>query len=115
MDTLLKNGDFVKNAFGHPVTVEGYNEILQRVLIRLAVKRGSFILDKYLGSNLYMISNGNRVTAESEAVLYAREALMDMVNVQVLSANVQLSDLDTANVLVKVKILNNIAEIIVEL
>lgn len=62
MDTALNNGDFLLSSNGHPVVIADVEELLQRALIRLCVKKGSFIYDRNLGSELYKLrayySNG---------------------------------------------------------
>ncbi len=57
MDTALSGGDFLKSSNGHPVYVSNIEELLQRALIRLCVKKGSFIYDRELGSELYKLRN----------------------------------------------------------
>lgn len=63
MDTALNNGDFLLTSNGHPVQICDIEELLQRALIRLCVKKGSFIYDRNLGSELYKLrayySDGN--------------------------------------------------------
>lgn len=82
MDTALENGDFYTNDRKHLVTLYDNEELLQRAIIRLCVKKGSFIYDKELGSKLYTLShNANDVKAE--VLSYAREALLDMDSVTV--------------------------------
>lgn len=103
-DTLLHNGDFVRNPFGHPVTLNGYNELLQQILIRLSIKKGSFELDKELGSNIYRLKSANSTILNNEALIYAREALMAMENIQVISADVEMLNTDSAIVTVRVKL-----------
>lgn len=62
MDTAIKDGDFQTNGSGLPVRISGAQELLQRVMFRLTVKKGSFFYDQQLGSRLYTLkgSYGNR-------------------------------------------------------
>lgn len=53
MDNLLANGDMVLNHCGDVQSVDGLKEIIQRVLIRLTVRKGNFPYDPQLGSELY--------------------------------------------------------------
>ena len=78
MDTAISNGDFICDSKGIPVELTGYDELLQRVLIRLTVKKGSFIYDTSLGSRLYTLksTDGN---LKERALSLVREALVDDV------------------------------------
>lgn len=82
MDTALKNGDFYLGTTGKPMAISGMKEMLQRALIRLTVKKGSFIYDKNLGSNLYTLkaTSGN---IKNKATLIVKEALADMTEITV--------------------------------
>lgn len=101
MEPLLSGGDFRMDAFGHPVTISGAQELLQRVLIRLSVKRGAFRLDPSLGSNLYLLKVTKSL--DRDALTYAKEALIDIPDIRVLSAHVELEENGSATVLVRVK------------
>ncbi len=91
MDTALKNGDFCLGTTGKPFLISGAKEILQRALIRLTVKKGSFIYDKNLGSRLYTLksSTGN---LKNTASILVNEALADMKEVKVDSVDVSFAD-----------------------
>ena len=80
MDTAISNGDFICDSKGIPVELTGYDELLQRVLIRLTVKKGSFIYDTSLGSRLYTLksTDGN---LKERALSLVREALVDISEV----------------------------------
>ena len=80
MDTAISNGDFICDSKGVPVELTGYDELLQRVLIRLTVKKGSFIYDTSLGSRLYTLkaTDGN---IKERALSLVREALIDISEV----------------------------------
>lgn len=82
MDTAVSNGDFILDTRKNLVELTGYNELLQRVLIRLGVKSGSFVYDKNLGSRLYTLkaSDGN---LSEKALALVREALVDIPEVLV--------------------------------
>ena len=71
MDTLLTpDGDFELGENGLPKKIEDTKEILQKVLISLTVKKGSFIYQKNLGSELYKVksidSNSQSIKEEAE-------------------------------------------------
>lgn len=111
MDTLLVNGDFQTDSFGHPVTVSGNQELLQRALIRLSVKRGAFAPDPSLGSRFDRLSAPYGKKLDEEALLYAREALMELPEVQVLSARVTAQEDGSSLIFVRVKAMGQVAEL----
>lgn len=82
MDTAISSGDFLCDAKGYPIEISGYDEILQRVLIQLTVKKGSFIYDKSLGSRLYTLkaTDGN---LKERALSLVQEALINVSEVTV--------------------------------
>ena len=87
MDTALFNGDFLCDSRGFPITISGINEILQRILIRLSVKKGKFVYDKDLGSELYKLDI-NEENAEARALSLVREALSDIKNIKVKEVSI---------------------------
>ena len=91
MDTAISNGDFLKDSRGMPIMLDGIDEILQRVKIRLAVKKGTFLYDKNLGSNLYSLKSDMENLNEM-ALSYAREATASMCGVDIESAEVISND-----------------------
>ena len=88
MDTLLYGGDFAKDARGYPVLVSGVQELLQQALIRLKVKKGSFVYDPELGSELHTLQPGGS-DLSAQALRLAREALKQMGSIQVQQAAVR--------------------------
>lgn len=91
MDTAINNGDFLLNSVGKPFIISEEKEILQQVLIRLTVKKGSFIYDPNLGSNLYTIkpSQGN---INNRVLSIVREALAPMSKIIVDNVNINLNN-----------------------
>ena len=84
---------------------------MQRILIRLCVKRGCFKPDADFGSRLYTLSPKNPREASRDAFMYAEEALKDMDNVRVLSALAVFREPGNAEVTVKVSVNNEISDI----
>lgn len=82
MDTAINSGDFLLDSRGFPSVVSGIPEILQRVLIRLTVKKGSFIYDTNLGSDLYKLKAGSK-NIKGEALNMIREAISPLYGVEV--------------------------------
>lgn len=79
MDTLILGGDHAIDERGLPVALDGAREAAQRAMIRLSVRRGSFALDKNLGSMLHTLSGADSGLAQS----YVQDALSDMDGVRV--------------------------------
>ena len=84
MDTQLQYGDFVLDGRGLPVSITGIQEIAQRALIRLTVRRGSFALDPQLGSNLYRLPANSPDIVDQLAFQYVTEALQPMPQLKIL-------------------------------
>ena len=90
MDTLLAEGDYKRDRRGFPIPVFGAEERFQQAYIRLTVPQGQFALDKELGSRLYTMGQANPQKVQELALEYAREALMGMEDIRVISAEVVL-------------------------
>ena len=65
MELKIKDRDYVADGAGGLVRVSGWDELLERVLFKLSVRRGSFALAPELGSKL------------TAAKQYVAEALAD--------------------------------------
>lgn len=91
MDTALNKGDFYTNDRNRLVTIYDNEELLQRALIRLCVKRGSFLYDKNLGSRLYTLTH-NTKDIKAKVIAYAKEALLDMNDIIVDDVEVSFSN-----------------------
>lgn len=91
MDTAINNGDFLLNSNSRPYLISQPEEIIQQVLIRLTVKKGSFIYDPSLGSKLYTLksSHGN---IKNRVLSIVREALSPIPHVVVDNVDVSLND-----------------------
>lgn len=74
MDTLLEQLDHAAGPGGLPVLITGLRALLQRLLIRLSVRRGSFAPDPALGSELYKLT-GRGEARDRLAFHCATEAL----------------------------------------
>lgn len=75
MDTMLAGGDQYRDARGLPAAITGIQELIQRALIRLTVRKGSFALDPELGSELRRLRGGPSEALDRAALSYAQEAL----------------------------------------
>ena len=77
MDTLLENMDHTKGPDGHPVTITGLRARVQRLLIRLSVRAGSFAPDPNLGSRLHELPLALAgLERDRLALHYAQHALL---------------------------------------
>ena len=91
MDTLLAGGDHSTDARGLPRRITGTQELIQRALIRLQVKKGSFALDPSLGSELHKLRRSGSETNNRLAMGYVQEALAPLQGVSVESVRCSLS------------------------
>ena len=56
---MVRNGDYVNDGAGGFLRAEGTDELLQRVLWKLSIPRGSFPLLPALGSELHRLRPAN--------------------------------------------------------
>lgn len=75
MDTKLQQGDHVPGPWGSPDAVSGLQELVQRCMVRLTVRRGSFAPDPTLGSRLHTLPRGGGQELAALAQEYIAEAL----------------------------------------
>lgn len=80
MDLLLENGDFKKNSAGKPIQISGFEELKQRIYIRLKTRLGKFIYDRNLGSEITTDVENNQLTG------LIRKALPELFDVDLISA-----------------------------
>ncbi|MDR1254364.1 MAG: hypothetical protein LBJ95_05080 [Oscillospiraceae bacterium] len=88
MDTLIKDGDFSLNSSGQPLTIFGTQEILQRVRLQLCIKKGSFLYNPDLGSDLFTLPTYNG-DIETKALFLTKKALEDISGTAVEGVKVQ--------------------------
>lgn len=74
---------------GIPVAIGGDRELIQRALMRLTIKKGSFGLDPGLGSELYRLASVRGGDLARVALSYAQEALLPMPEVSVLGVRTE--------------------------
>lgn len=77
MALVFRDGDYVPDGSGGFRTVSGSAEVLERVLWKLSVRRGSFPLLPELGSDLYLLGRAPEKGREGLAEQYVRQALSD--------------------------------------
>lgn len=76
MDTLLVNGDIGVSHNGEYQTVQGINEVLQKLMLCAKIRKGSFIYNKTLGTELAGIDL-NSSNALKTAGQLLNEAIVD--------------------------------------
>lgn len=102
MELKLANGDYVPDTrmgVGFE-TVTDLDELLQRVIFKLTVRRGSFPMIPELGSDLWLICREKKSNRLSAAYQYVSQALSDEEQVQIENVAVSETE-DGLNVDVK--------------
>jgi len=77
MALILRDGDYVPDGKGGLRTVRGSGELLERVLWKLSVRRGSFPFLPALGSRLHLLGRAPARDRPALAEQYVRQALAD--------------------------------------
>lgn len=104
MDTMLMGGDHYTDARGLPVALTGARELLQRALIRLCVRKGSFALDPALGSELHRLRHSESEWNNRLALSYVQEALQGMPEISVASVSCTPGGADNLRVAVSLAV-----------
>lgn len=107
MDTLLVGGDHYRDSRGLPVAVTGDEELIQRALIRLGVRRGAFPADPGLGSELHKLRESPGapgLSLDRIARSYVQEALAPMTELAVQDVAVTRPEADCLLVAVTVSV-----------
>ncbi len=86
---MVRNGDYVSDGAGGFLRAEGTDELLQRVLWKLSIPRGSFPLLPALGSELHRLGRAKPAERAGLARQYVAQALSDEAELSV--AGVELS------------------------
>ena len=92
MALVLRNGDYVPDGLGGFQRAEGAAEVLERVLWKLTVRRGSFPFLPGLGSRMYQLRREKSSVWETLARQFAAEALAGLDGVTVTGAQVERQD-----------------------
>ena len=77
MELKIKDRDYVADGMGGLVRVSGWDEFLERVLIKQRERRRGFSLLPELGSKLHLIRREKGGHRTSTKIQYAAEALAD--------------------------------------
>lgn len=89
MELKLSEGRYVVASNGLE-TVDGYEELAQRIMMKLTAHRGKFWPKPDYGSRLYMLINGERPSNRENAVRqYVAEALSDEPDVRLKEVSIK--------------------------
>lgn len=83
MELMVRNGDYVNDGAGGFLRAEGTDELLQRVLWKLSIPRGSFPLLPALGSELHRLGRAKPAERAGLARQYVAQALSDEAELSV--------------------------------
>lgn len=103
LDTLLENRTHAVDERGLPIPITGLPALIQRLLIRLSVRKGSFLPDPQLGSELHRLA-GQGEHANQMALHWAQQALLPEPEAQVLHAACRLEEDNCLQVAVTVAV-----------
>ena len=114
MELKLRSGAYVLSGAGLPETVRGAEETLQRALMRLSARRGSFAPAPDYGSRLYTLGALKPSQRAAAARLFVTEALAGEPGIGVESVTYAPGAGDTAAVAVELSLGGQAAEITLE-
>lgn len=83
MELFLKRGDYLPDGQGGVCRATGKEELLQRVLWKLTVRRGSFPFLPELGSRLYTLARHKPSDWQGLAEEYVAQALTGEENLRI--------------------------------
>lgn len=86
---MVRDGDYVSDERGDFRRAEGSEELLQRVLWKLAIPQGSFPLLPELGSGLHLLGRQKPSQRAGMARQYAAQALADEPELTVTGAELE--------------------------
>lgn len=114
MELKLRDGAYTLNGAGLPETVEGAEETLQRALMRLSARRGSFAPAPDYGSRLYTLGRLKPSLRPAAARLFVTEALAGEPGLGVDAVSCTPGEGDSAVVRVELSLGGQAAEITLE-
>lgn len=94
MDTLLVNGDICINQSGEYDFVRGVAEVLQKVIISAKIRKGSFIYNKSLGTEIRDIDPEASNACESASLLL-NEAIIEDIGYKAVVENMKKTEKGT--------------------
>ena len=98
MEIKLNEGRYVTSS-GVLEEVSGYEELAQRIMMKLTAHRGKFWPKPDYGSKLYMLINGERPSNRENAVRqYVAEALSDEPEVELKELSIKNTASDAISI-----------------
>lgn len=88
-ELMFRDGDYVSDGKGGLRTVEDEQALLQRVLWKLSVRRGSFLPLPELGSELYRLGRVKPAGRAAAAQQYVTQALADETELTVIGVTLE--------------------------
>ncbi|MEG0876081.1 MAG: hypothetical protein RSD32_02725 [Oscillospiraceae bacterium] len=95
MELKIVEGKYVINEFHALSTTEGFEEIIQRITMKLRAKRGSFLPLPDFGSRLYTLGSIKPSLRETAARQFVLEALSDETGLVLESLSLLAGEGDT--------------------
>lgn len=89
MELMVRDGDYVPDGNGGFLRVTEGEELLQRVLWKLSIPRGSFPLLPGLGSELYLLGRAKPSQRSALARQYVAQALSDETGLEILQVTLE--------------------------
>ena len=89
MELKIKDRDYVSDGAGALVRASGREELLERVLYKLSVRRGSFALAPELGSKLHLLWREKGESRATAAKQYIAEALAEESELEITGVEVE--------------------------
>lgn len=106
MDTALNiNGDIALSELGKPYRISGKDEIQQQLYILLSAKKGGFIYDRELGSDIFTVDL-SALNCLSEIEAKARQALTDFPTAEIVGVSI-----DNGTISLSIELDNELYEI----
>jgi len=102
-DTLPENMTHAAGPGGLSAEISGIRAVIQRLLIRLSVRKGSFLPDPELGSELYKLCGAGAGERDRLALHYAQQALLPE-GVSVQAARCRMTEPESLTVSVWVRL-----------
>ena len=92
MDVIIKNGDVCVDNSGNYVMIDGFDEVVQQVLIKITSEKGSFIYDRNLGSECALSKTLSDKPDIKVLEMLINESLAHMEDVYVKLTDAYFSD-----------------------
>lgn len=92
MDVKIENGDVCIDDSGNYVMIDGFDEVVQQVLIKITSEKGSFIYDRNLGSECTLSKTLSDKPDIKVLEMLINESLAHMEDVYVKLTDAYFSD-----------------------